>query len=237
MTRERAFKQAVRGRARDTGEKYTAARRALLGGGESPEARTLAEFDRQLDNLAGLSGDRSAEALRPLVSLLPVASPPADVGTGRFPFVVVATSAVVPRHEAVSRIERRGRAGFTVLERDDLARFGAIEGLDLPCASAYLLLDVDTGAETCNITPDDALEAIRLAGRSPLTIDEGIAMAIQYPEAVAEGRGFSLLGSRCGDKRVTALWISKQQPKLGWCWAGNPHTWLGSASCARRAAA
>ncbi|MGQ0669203.1 MAG: DUF5701 family protein [Actinomycetota bacterium] len=20
-------------------------------------------------------------------------------------------------------------------------------------------------------------------------------------------------------------------PRLGWCWAGNPHTWLGSASC------
>jgi hypothetical protein len=33
---------------------------------------------------------------------------------------------------------------------------------------------------------------------------------------------------------VTAIWISKGAPKLGWCWAGNPHTWLGSASCAKR---
>jgi hypothetical protein len=37
-----------------------------------------------------------------------------------------------------------------------------------------------------------------------------------------------------GDRRVPALWISGGAPKLGWCWAGNPHTWLGSASCATR---
>ncbi|MEI2690845.1 MAG: DUF5701 family protein [Anaerolineae bacterium] len=43
-----------------------------------------------------------------------------------------------------------------------------------------------------------------------------------------------LLASRCGDKRVPAFWLSQNRPKLGWCWAGNPHTWLGSASCAER---
>jgi Family of unknown function (DUF5701) len=52
--------------------------------------------------------------------------------------------------------------------------------------------------------------------------------------AVAKNGGFSLAGSRCGDRRVTALWISQNRPKLGWCWAGNPHTWLGTASCADR---
>ena len=55
-----------------------------------------------------------------------------------------------------------------------------------------------------------------------------------HPEAVDRNDGFSLLASRCGDRRVGALWISKGRPKLGWCWAGNPHTWLGSASCAAR---
>jgi hypothetical protein len=48
---------------------------------------------------------------------------------------------------------------------------------------------------------------------------------------------FSLLASRCGDKRVPAIWISGKAPKLGWCWAGNPHSWLGSASAGARLAA
>jgi uncharacterized protein DUF5701 len=45
---------------------------------------------------------------------------------------------------------------------------------------------------------------------------------------------FSLLGSRAGDKRVPALWVSSRRPRLGWCYQGAPHTWLGTASCAGR---
>jgi hypothetical protein len=36
---------------------------------------------------------------------------------------------------------------------------------------------------------------------------------------------------------VPALWIADRAPKLGWCWDGNPHTWLGTASAAHRLAA
>ena len=36
------------------------------------------------------------------------------------------------------------------------------------------------------------------------------------------------------DRRVPALWISEQAPKLGWCWDGNPHSWLGLASAGSR---
>ena len=39
-----------------------------------------------------------------------------------------------------------------------------------------------------------------------------------------------LSGSRRGDRRVPAMWISARAPKLGWCWDGNPHDWLGVAS-------
>ncbi|MGH3131815.1 MAG: DUF5701 family protein, partial [Gaiellaceae bacterium] len=73
--------------------------------------------------------------------------------------------------------------------------------------------------------------------RSPMTIDEGIALLIHNPEVLETKNCFSLLGSRCGDRRVTAMWISGGKPRLGWCWAGNPHTWLGSASCASRVGA
>ncbi|MGL4609836.1 MAG: DUF5701 family protein [Trueperaceae bacterium] len=69
------------------------------------------------------------------------------------------------------------------------------------------------------------------ANRSPLTIKEGIAVLTHYPEFLQNNNCFSLFASRTTDQRVHALWISEKQPKLGWCWDRNPHTWLGSVSC------
>jgi hypothetical protein len=46
------------------------------------------------------------------------------------------------------------------------------------------------------------------------------------------------------DARTPAIWFSngtgrdgperRNAPKVGWCWAGNRHTWLGFASAAAR---
>ena len=123
---------------------------------------------------------------------------------------------------------------FTTIEPDDLARFAPIDDVDVPAGTAYLALDVDTGAETLNVTPNAAQALIDAADRSPLTIEEGIALLTHHPGILRSRNAFSLLGSRRGDKRVPALWTSNGSPRLGWCWAGNPHTWLGSASCASR---
>lgn len=149
-------------------------------------------------------------------------------------FVVVVGSALVPRAEAIARVELAGKQGFTTMEPDELERFEPIDGLEIPTAPAYLVTDLDSGRETLNVTPDDALETILRKGRSPLTIDEGIALVTHRPELLRSENCFSMLGSRCGDRRVTALWVSNGRPRLGWCWAGNPHPWLGSASCAGR---
>ncbi len=72
--------------------------------------------------------------------------------------------------------------------------------------------------------------------RSPLTIDEGVAIVTQFPEFLMKNNCFSLLASRhTGNQRVPAIWINaNKNPNLGWCWDGNPHTWLGSASCSNR---
>ncbi len=70
--------------------------------------------------------------------------------------------------------------------------------------------------------------------RWPLTIDGGMAIVTLAWEFLQKNHCFSLLASRCGDCRVPALWLSDGRPRLGWCWDGNPHTWLGSASCAKR---
>jgi hypothetical protein len=152
------------------------------------------------------------------------------------PSVLVPNRDVVSAGEAIRRVVREGATAISVLDDDELARFVPIDGVDQPDGAAYLLVDVDTGYESRNVRPEDALVAIRAAGRSPLTIEEGIAVVTHHPETIARNDGWSLLGSRCGDRRVAALWISKGAPKLGWCWAGNPHTWLGSASCAGRVA-
>ena len=55
---------------------------------------------------------------------------------------------------------------------DELAGYRPIDDVVVPDAPVYLLLDVDTGAETLNVRPDDALPLVRSAGRTPLTIDE-----------------------------------------------------------------
>ena len=104
----------------------------------------------------------------------------------------------------------------------------------MPAAPAYLALDVDLGDATRGVTPDDALALLAADERSPLTLDEGIALVTHHPEVIARNRGVQFPGSRCGDRRVTAIWLSERRRKLGWCWAGNPHTWLGMASCAAR---
>jgi hypothetical protein len=34
------------------------------------------------------------------------------------------------------------------------------------------------------------------------------------------------------DKRIASLWITRAGvPRLGWCFEGVPHSWLGAASC------
>ena len=187
---------------------------------ESP-TDTLPALQRQADALvaAGWSAV-PAERLAELAALAPVA-----------PYVLVVPGP--PPVEAIGRVSLRGRAGFTTMEGDDLARFVPTPDLDVP-AGAYVLSDVDTGAEHLGVRPDDALPVICAQGRTPLTLEEGLAVLVQHPEWLRERNCFELLGSRAGDKRVTGLWLSKGAPRLGWCWGGNPHTWLGMASAARR---
>ncbi len=87
------------------------------------------------------------------------------------------------------------------------------------------------------MAPEAALPTLAGRGRTPLTVAEGVALITQFPALLEHNKCFSLAGSRADDRRVPALWISKRSPKLGWCWAGAPHTWLGVASAGRRVGA
>ncbi|MFG1649271.1 DUF5701 family protein [Micromonospora sp. NPDC049275] len=201
------------------------------------------EFDRQLDHLvrlgypalAGMPESTFRDLVAPLrahaVDRAAGLSAPTDA---RVPFLLVITRDLIgvePRL-TLTTLAGKNKPGF--LDRhyaeDDLPRFDPIKELEVPAGPAYLLFDVDRGEEFRNLAPATAMEGMTAQDRLPLTIDEGLALITLHPAALASNRCFSLVGSRCGDKRVPALWISQGAPKLGWCWYGNPHTWLGSAS-------
>src|SRR3954454_1810346 len=195
------------------------------------------EFDRQVDALvlAGLPAWRDLEDecfrawLEPLRDLLPALPESSGI-----PFVVVVPDA--PVLDLLGTVQMVGGTGFTTLPADDLARFRPLPELDVP-SMPYLLLDVDPGPDTLGLPPAQAAEKIAASGRTPLTLAEGLAVLASEPGVLRSRNCFSLLGSRAGDKRVPALWVSARRPRLGWCYQGAPHSWLGSASCAGRLAA
>jgi hypothetical protein len=195
------------------------------------------EFDRQVDALVQTGLPERLELaescfrafLEPLRDQLPAPGPHRE----RIPFVVVVPDLSVV--EVLATVHMVGGTGFTTMDPDDLARFRPLPELGVP-GTPYLLLDVDPGPDTFNLPPVEALPRITAARRSPLTIAEGISLLVSDPGVLRSRNCFSLLGSRAEDKRVPALWVSARRPRLGWCFQGAPHTWLGSASCGGRVA-
>jgi hypothetical protein len=189
------------------------------------------ELDRQLAVLVDKGYPQDvAGHVEPLRALLPKVS---EVEPEHIPFVLVVRSSLMPTEAAVERLEVRGKAGWTDMG-GEIESYRPIEGVEVPAADVYLLVDVSTGPETLDVAPADALPMIRAAGRTPLTVDEGVALVTQHPETLTDRNAFQALGSRAENKRIPSLWMSKGAPRLGWCWEGNPHSWLGSASAADR---
>jgi hypothetical protein len=201
--------------------------------------------------LTGLGDEGLRQAVEPLrptavarTSQLPGPQPSAA------PFVLVVDPGLAAPLQTMPLITRGGRTpkpGFVSPDTQDIDRFVPIDGVAVPDVDVYLLLDVQRGDEYLSWRPDDALPEISGRGRTPLTVHEGIALVTLVPEALEKNRCFMLLGSRCGDRRVPALWISggserdggaarRGAAKLGWCWSGNLHTWLGHASAGERVA-
>lgn len=212
-----------------------------------PAALLRAQTERLVElgypGLAGLDETAFRDVVSPLEAALPTTPPATAAGEGppgTVPFVLVVTRDLVRPEDAVPLLRLAGGAKPGVVDRnhgvDGLAGYHPLPDLEVPAAPAYLLLGVDRGEEFCGVRPADALPVIRGRGRTPLTIDEGIAVVTQAPQLLEKNKCFMLSGSRRDDRRVPALWISERAPKLGWCWDGNPHTWLGVASAAGRVA-
>lgn len=198
-------------------------------------AALVAQIDRLVElgypALAGLAEQEFRDRLAPLNVV---------AARVRSPYILVVTRELVSPYDAVPLLRLAGGRNPGVVDRNhaagDLATYHPVEELDVPAVPAYLLLDVERGEEFCGVKPEDALPVIRGRGRTPLTIDEGIAVVTHRPELLEKNKCFMLSGSRRHDRRVPAMWISERAPKLGWCWDGNPHSWLGVASAAGRVA-
>jgi hypothetical protein len=155
---------------------------------------------------------------------------------------------LVPASALAGLISRNGKPGFVVVDMSDVDEFRPT--MTLPDSPAYLLAGLDRGDAMANWSPVEADSGIAAEGRTPLTLTEGLHWLLQRPETLERGRCFMTTGSRKRkpdgglDSRTPAIWISngtgrdgpehRDAPKIGWCWAGNRHTWLGFASAAVR---
>jgi hypothetical protein len=158
--------------------------------------------------------------------------------------------ALAPASALAPRLRLNDKSGFVVADMTDVDQFIPIPSVTLPEAPRYVLRDVDRGDAMANWSPDEALRAIEDAGRTPLTLTEGLHWLLQCPEVLERNHCFMTIGSRrrkpdgSSDARTPAVWISngtgrdgpanRNAPKVGWCWAGNRHTWLGFASASGR---
>ncbi len=213
----------------------------LLDPPEPLAAQAKRLVDLGVHDAAGISADElrsAAGALRP---------------NDDEPAVLALSPRLAPASRLTPLLHRAGKPGFVVVDMADVDSFGPIDCVAVPESPVYLLRRPERGDEMANRSPDEALPQIQAAGRSPLLLTEGIAWLLQQPEVLQAGRCFMTIGSRRRrpdgklDARTPAIWISggtgrdgaanRNAPKVGWCWAGNRHTWLGFASCAGRAGA
>ncbi|MBK6763301.1 MAG: hypothetical protein IPG68_08495 [Micrococcales bacterium] len=179
--------------------------------------------EEQLERYADLGFDVAAVDVRPLEAVK------------RRDSVLVLPHALVPVQEVIARLRLAGGSKTGIFDRnfEDPDRYHPVAA-DVPVDRPYLIHGFEPGVEYLNVPPRQAVPQILARGRLPVTIEEGLGVFVHNPSVLQRNECFSLAGSTRGDKRVPALWISGNAPKLGWCFAGAPHTWLGTASVAGR---
>ncbi|WP_438485088.1 DUF5701 family protein [Streptomyces sp. S186] len=200
-----------------------------IAGLSADALRAFAEAAEAVAEAAGEGGDAAGRADGALLAVHPDRAP---------------ASALAPL------LRRDGKPGFVVTDMADVDRFAPLDALDVPDAPLYVLTGLDRGDHMANWSPNEALPALTAEARTPLLLTEGIHWLLQQPAALEPNHCFMTIGSRLRkpngtlDARTPALWISggtgrdgrerRNAPKVGWCWAGNRHTWLGFASATGR---
>ncbi|MFE0701134.1 DUF5701 family protein [Streptomyces sp. NPDC058872] len=156
----------------------------------------------------------------------------------------------VPASALAPLPDRDGKPGFVVVDMLDVDEFAPTDSAKVPDGPLYLVTGIDRGDHMANWSPEEALPALTEAGRTPLLLTEGIHWVLQQPAALERNHCFMTIGARLRkpngtfDARTPAIWISngtgrdgrerRNAPKIGWCWWGNRHTWLGFGSATGR---
>lgn len=199
-------------------------------------------IERGVHRIAGLS----AAELRTFAGAAEAAGVPAGGGGA----LLAVHPDRAPASALAPLLRRDDKPGFVVSDMSDVDLFAPLDTVTLPDAPLYLLTGLDRGDQMANWSPDEALPALTAQARTPLLLTEGIHWVLQQPAILERNHCFMTIGSRLRkangalDTRTPAIWISngvgrdgrerRNAPKVGWCWAGNRHTWLGFASATDR---
>lgn len=158
---------------------------------------------------------------------------------------------VLPASALVGHLRIGEKRGFVVVDMTDVDDFAPT--VDVPDAPFYALAAPDRGDDLAGWSPAEAVPELAARGRTPMLLSEGLAWALATPAVLDRNHCYMTAGSRKRrpdgryDARMPAIWIAggtgrdgaarRGAPKVGWCWWGNRHSWLGFASAAARVAA
>jgi len=204
--------------------------------------KLLKEFERQVETItgkeyteaSGMKPDEYRKIFEPLKERIrEIASREKEKKEGHIPFVIVIKNDLIAPEKAMPLIELEDKKGYTTMSVDEIKGFKPIEGVKIPNGKAYLAIDIETGKTTLGKTPDEAIKKIKSEDRSPLTLEEGVALITHHPEILKDHYVWAP-GSRHGVDGVAVLWLNEGKPKLNWNWANNSNAKWGSASCGSR---
>ena len=108
-----------------------------------------------------------------------------------------------PASKLAPLLEHGGKRGFVVADMSDADEFAPIESVELPAGPVYVTVDPDRGDHMANCSPDEALPAIIAAGRTPLTLGEGIHWLLQQPEVLERNHCFMVEGTKLNEAKLT----------------------------------
>jgi hypothetical protein len=200
-------------------------------------------FDSQLETLVGKGyatfADMSEDAFRKLFTSL--RDKLRDIRldrVGNIPLALVVRGTLVSAEDAMSQVVVNELVGEVRMTPKEPLDFKDLDSLNIPEGDVYVLLDIDTGQDFLNISPEVCAQEILSRNRTPLTQDEGVSLVMQVPQILTDKKRYNCIqmsGSRIeDDQRIPSIWLSYRKPRLGWCWNRNIHTWLGSASAKTR---
>ncbi|MBI2633163.1 MAG: hypothetical protein HYW78_02110, partial [Parcubacteria group bacterium] len=152
---------------------------------------------------------------------------------GHIPFIIVPSEKLLSLEKKIPLMEVEGKRG--AIDRDflDLPELKTIDGLKILRLMAYLIIDIENGKTMLGKSADEAVNQFKIEGRSPLTVEEGVALVFYYPE-ILKDHNIDLPSSCFSDDKFAYLWLSMNKLELSWGRAKNSSKRWGSASCSRR---